>query len=109
MKTTRFIVFSLLMSLALGVNARTFYKDDVIRVNTDQTATHDPADPNEAEHRFKWDESYAILWLYLYGQSGNEWVQLTYLEPNVFTATLPEGKNYDHLLMMVRFGIEHAI
>ena len=100
MKTTRFIVFSLLMSLALGVNARTFYKDDVIRVNTDQTATHDPADPNEAEHRFKWDESYAILWLYLYGQSGNEWVQLTYLEPNVFTATLPEGKNYDHLILV---------
>ena len=100
-KKARYIVLGLVMSLALSVQARVFLAGDQIRVHTDQTKTHDSStDPSEAEHMFKWDDGYAVLWLYLFGTSGNEWVKLNYLEDGLFVADMPAGKNYDHLILV---------
>ncbi len=97
----RLIIFSLLISIALGLSARTFLANDQIRVNVDQTTCHDDStDPSEAEHKFHWDYGMAVLWLYLYGPSGNEWLKLNYLDASTFVATMPAGKNYDHLILV---------
>lgn len=93
----KYIVLAWVMMLALSVQARVFLVNDQIRVNTDQTKTHDSS---EAEHQFKWDDGFAVLWLYLYGTSGNEWVKLNYEADGLFVADMPVGKNYDHLILV---------
>ena len=87
----RYIVFGLLLSAALTVSARTFVANEEIRVLTNQTF-HDG--------EIVWDDGYAVLWFYMYGPSGSEWVKLNYVESNVFVATMPAGKNYDHLILV---------
>ena len=93
----RIIVFSLLISVTLGLSARTFLANDQIRVNVDQTTCHDDS---EAEHKFHWDYDYAALWLYLWGPSGNTWIKLEYVDASTFVATMPAGKDYDHLILL---------
>lgn len=90
-KKTKYIVLGLLMSMTLSVNARTFLANDQIRVHTDQSF-HDA--------QFQWDKDYAVLWLYMYGPSGNEWIKLNYVSPGLFVANMPQGKNYDHLILV---------
>ena len=90
---TRIIVLSLLMSIALGVSARTFFANDEIRVYTDQTY-HDS--------QIHWDWDYSALWLYLFSteNSNNKWIQLEYKESDYFSAIIPEGSNYNRLVLV---------
>lgn len=91
MKNAKYIVLGLLMSMSLSLSARTFLTNDQIRVNTDQRF-HDG--------QFQWDNDYAVLWLYMYGPDGNEWIQLSYVSSGLFVANMPQGKNYDHLILV---------
>ena len=90
---TRIIVLSLLLSIALGVSARTFLANDEIRVYTDQTY-HDS--------QIHWDWDYSALWLYLFSteNSNNKWIQLEYKESDYFSAIIPEGSNYNRLVLV---------
>lgn len=82
MKTTRFIVFSLLMSLALGVNARMYEKNEDVYINVEQ-ATYIMSD---------WSKDGAKLFLYFFqDKSGgsSEWVAMT---PVVSGSKIYRGK-----------------
>ena len=87
----KYIISGLLMSLSLSLSARTFLANDQIRVHTDQSF-HDA--------QFQWDQDYAVLWFHMYGPSGSEWIKLNYVSPGLFVANMPQGKDYDHLILV---------
>ena len=87
MKTTRYIVLTLLASLALSLNARDFVNGEKIYVNTQQ--------------EWNWTNDNANLFLYLFGgTSGEKWLKLSQVTGAHYVATFTANGNYAKVIVV---------
>lgn len=85
---TRYLVLGLLMSLALGVSAREFVKDEQVFVNVNQD--------------FNWGTANAKLFLYFYQTWDNDtyWLELHQVNGNFYAATWDKDVVFDRAIIV---------
>ena len=89
MKNARYIVFGLLISMALSMSARTFVQGEEIYVNAKQSdAIGD------------WSKDGAKLYLYFFENTNYEWVQLTKADGDIYKATFASAHTYSKVIVV---------
>lgn len=89
MKNARYIVFGLLISMALSMSARTFVQGEEIYVNAKQSdAIGD------------WSKDGAKLYLYFFENTNYEWVQLTKADGDIYKATFASARTYSKVIVV---------
>lgn len=89
MKNARYIVFGLLISMALSMSARIFVQGEEIYVNAKQSdAIGD------------WSKDGAKLYLYFFENTNYEWVQLTKADGDIYKATFASAHTYSKVIVV---------
>ena len=84
----RYIAAGLLLSLCAGLHARTFAKGEEIYVNARQNDVIG-----------NWAKDGAKLYVYLFEDPKNEWIQLQHVNGDIFKAVIPHECTYSKVIV----------
>ncbi|MBQ3716881.1 MAG: hypothetical protein II901_00645 [Paludibacteraceae bacterium] len=90
MRTTRYLLVALLAVIALGINARTFYKGEEIYVNVQQS-----------DEIGDWSKDGAKIYLYFFeGSNKYEWLELQKENGSIYKGTISSERSYPNVIVV---------